>query len=142
MKKTPSLSGVLDAAPLRDIYAKLTGKTLHSEDEIVAASVSAPKLCGVYFLIKNKRVVYVGQSISVWNRISIHAAEGKSFDRAAFIACEKKHLDILEALYIHVLRPSLNGNVSPSGVKAAQLGFHELLDKLTQMLAYHDNPLA
>lgn len=137
MKKRNELKSVLDAAPLRDIYAKLTGKTLHSEDEIVEASVAAPKLCGVYFLIKNKRVVYVGQSISVWNRISIHAAEGKSFDRAAFIACEKKHLDILEALYIHVFRPNLNGNVSPSGVKAAQLGFHELLDKLTQMLAYH-----
>ena len=138
MKKHTPLAGTLDATPLRDIYAKLAGKTLHSEDEIVAASVAAPKLCGVYFLIKNKRVVYVGQSISVWNRISIHAGEGKSFDRAAFIACEKKHLDILEALYIHVFRPSLNGNVSPSGVKAAQLGFHELLDKLTQMLAYHD----
>lgn len=125
----------LDPAQLKDIYAKLTGKTLHTEREIVDSSISAPVLCGVYFLVKNRRVVYVGQSINVWSRIGAHAAEGKPFDRISFIPCEKKHMDVLEALYIHIFRPRLNGNVSPSGVKAAQLGFKELTDKLARMLS-------
>ena len=130
----------IDVSELKNAYSKLTGKTLHTEDEIIAASVVAPKLCGVYFLIHQNKIVYVGQSVNVWSRIGAHAAEGKTFSSASFVVCDKKHLDVVEALYIHTLRPRLNGNVSPSGVKAAQIGFKPLLDKLMESVS--ENALA
>jgi hypothetical protein len=89
---------------------ELTNKTLLSEQEIVDSASKWKRATGVYFLVKGDKVVYVGQSVNVYSRIAQH--QDKDFDRFAFVACDKGLLDNLESLYIHVLKPELNGNIS------------------------------
>ena len=101
----------------------LTGKTLLREDEIVNAANTWKLATGVYFLIDGDKVVYVGQSVNVYARISQH--HDKLFDSFAFIPCKKNLLDSLESLYIHVLRPSLNGNMH--GGKQTPLSLNKLM---------------
>lgn len=122
-----------DQSALSGMIHKLTGQALYSEQEIVSASIVAPKVCGIYFLIYKGSVVYVGQSIHIWSRISQHTAARKSFDRVAFLPCNKEHLDVLESLYIHILRPELNGAVTPWGQKSAPMTFENLLDRLSRV---------
>lgn len=114
------------ASALRGRAMSLAGVTLLTESEIVEQSDSIADCCGVYFLIKNGAVVYVGQSVNVHNRIMEHRA-GKDFDRFAFVACAASALNMLESLYIHVLRPPLNGVMAGSPVAPIRL------DKLIKM---------
>lgn len=102
----------------------LTGKTLLREKEIVDAAVPYVKATGIYFLIHLKKVVYVGQSLNVFSRMNDHA-KSKSFDSFAYIPCSSLLLDKLESLYIHVLRPPLNGEIG--GRKIAPLSLDEVL---------------
>jgi len=103
--------------------AELTKKYLLNEDEIVAASAPWGSQIGVYFLIKSGQVVYVGQSVNVHARIASHT--DKDFDAFAYVPCEQHMLDKLESLYIHCLRPPLNGNYGKA--KAAPLALDALL---------------
>jgi len=115
---------VLDRHELSDKTAlTLTSKVLLSEAEIVSAANSYELSTGVYFLVDGDRVVYVGQSVNVYARISQH--HDKVFDSFAFIPCERDMLNSLESLYIHVLRPPLNGN--QHGGKQAPLSFNKLM---------------
>lgn len=102
----------------------LPAKTLLQEDQIVKGSISIDSLSGVYFLIKQEKVVYVGQSCNIFNRIAGHSS--KDFDSFAYIKCEKQHLDKLESMYIHFLHPELNGNMA-DGTKLAPLTLNFLL---------------
>jgi len=116
-----------DQMPLREVCAKMTGKTLHTETEIVSVSKPYKELCGVYFLVSNDRVVYAGQSVNIPARIATHKTSGKVFDRVAFVECEKDWLNVLESLYIHILRPPLNGDSNTKGLKAAPLSMQDML---------------
>ena len=91
---------------------RLTNKTLLRESEIVAAAAKWHNCTGVYFLIKNGRIVYVGQSFSVFARVNQHKTDRKDFDSMAYVPCDAKDLDILESLYIHMFQPDLNGRVN------------------------------
>ena len=93
---------------MQSLSTKLTGATLLSELAIVSAKLSLPARSGIYFLIKGMKVVYVGQSRSVFSRVSDHL-KTKDFDGFSYIECHESILDILESLYIHVLSPPLNG---------------------------------
>jgi hypothetical protein len=120
--------GILERHELSDKTAlTLTSKVLLSEAEIVGAANSWELATGVYFLVGGDKVVYVGQSVNVYARIAYHT--DKVFDSFAFIPCGKEMLDSLESLYIHVLRPPLNGDMR--GGKQAPLS----LNKLTRILA-------
>jgi hypothetical protein len=111
-------------------YAKaLTGSTLLTESEIVSNCSRFAECCGVYFLIKAGRVVYVGQSVNVYGRIYQHLV-GKDFDSFAYVPCETESLDILESLYIHVLRPPLNGE--QCGAPVAPIRLNKLIKMATR----------
>lgn len=114
----------------------MVSQPIANEREIVAASSADIPMSGVYFLIREKRIVYVGQSVSVLGRIGNHAAEGvKDFDSYAFIECKKENLNILESIYIHILSPEYNGNAI-GGSKVAPVGkgeLHSLLSSLSAM---------
>lgn len=101
----------------------LESSGIYSEDELVATSVPIPASSGVYFLIKNEAVVYVGQSLNVHARIRQHLAT-KCFDRVNIIACEPGELNRLESMYIRRLKPVLN-LVGKSG--ADEFGLQEEL---------------
>lgn len=107
------------------VSAEITNKTLLSADEIVKSSQSWDKAMGVYFLIDQNEIVYVGQSVNIYSRITQHAVD-KIFDRYAFVPCLKEHLDKLESLYIHFLQPKLNG-FNTNGIIAAPLKLSDLL---------------
>lgn len=87
---------------------------IYSEDELVGTSIPTPETSGIYFLIQNGSVVYVGQSNNVHRRISEHLTS-KCFDRVNVIECPASELDRVEALYIRRLKPILNA-VGKSGV--------------------------
>ena len=96
----------LDA--MSELANKVTGKTLISAETIVEAAKPWQRFTGVYFLIANKTIVYVGQSVNVYARLGSHG--NKKFDSFAVITCPEEHLDMLESLYIHLLNPVLNGH--------------------------------
>ena len=104
-------------------------KNLYSEQEIVASSrlySDLDRACGVYFLIDQGEVVYVGQSVNVFSRMREHC-KSKSFNSYSYINCPREDLDILESLYIHVLRPPLQGRSSQGDSLAAPISLSRLL---------------
>ncbi len=106
------------------LHGALMQKSMATTEEIVAASAPHSVRCGVYFLVKDEKVIYVGQSVNVASRITAHGWMG--FDRVAFIPCEPHQLNMLESLYIHALRPTNNGDL-PGGAKMAPMSFEEIL---------------
>jgi len=65
-------------------------------------------ITGIYFLIKNGQVSYVGQSTNILIRLKSHASMGVDFDEYRFIACPKSHLNRMERRYIVEFNPPLN----------------------------------
>ena len=88
---------------------KLPNDVLLTLDQIRAASKSPPKRrwCGVYFLFCGEELIYVGQSVDVLSRLTNH--RNKGFDRYSVILCEPEELTDLEAAYILLFKPRLNG---------------------------------
>jgi hypothetical protein len=67
---------------------------------------------GIYFLKRDKVVVYVGQSVGLGARISSHMMEGqKKFDEVVIFYCDAKELNHWEGFFIRLLRPEYNGGV-------------------------------
>jgi hypothetical protein len=100
---------------------------LYREEEIVGSKLAYEGSSGVYFLIKDDRVVYVGQSVNVFVRIS-HHVQHKDFDSYAYVNCPRDKLDILESLYIHALSPPLQGKNSHDEGYSAPIGLPRLLE--------------
>jgi len=70
---------------------------------------------GVYFLVQDDEVVYVGQSVNPLARISTHVKEKAGmFNKFYFLAVPKHMLDSVEGGFIKLLKPKLNGNPGPS----------------------------
>lgn len=106
------------------VSAALTNKILLDGEQIAKLALPWEKSSGVYFLVQGEEVVYVGQSVNIYSRIAQHP--DKKFDKYAFVPCEVKLLDKLESLYIHTLKPRLNGNVTKLE-KTAPISFDKLL---------------
>jgi len=115
----------------QDISCKLTGHKIQGASAIIDASKHFnPDSCtGVYFLIKQCEIVYVGQSVNVFNRIGNHRGI-KDFDAFSYIECPKNQLDVLESIYIHFLNPKYNGMSGTSNRVSAPLPFEEILNRI------------
>lgn len=111
---------------MHDLSSGLTDKRLLTAKEIVKSSGKTPHLTGVYFLIKDGVVVYVGQSVNIISRVAYHVSY-KEFDRFAFVRCSKEGLDVLESLYIHFLQPELNGLLNGDNGQRAPLSLAALI---------------
>lgn len=80
----------------------------------LSAEVAFPPLTeqattGVYLLLFEGEVVYVGQAVDMRRRIGQHLADAnKQFDGVRFLPCKLVHLDKLEARYIRAFKPRLN----------------------------------
>lgn len=82
---------------------------------------------GVYFLVLQSKVVYVGQSRQPRARVSFHTQEGtKKFDDAWIRYCDPSELDTLESMFIHQLRPEYNCTL-PTGEKLAPRSLEQTL---------------
>lgn len=69
--------------------------------------MSIPVQSGIYFLIREGVIVYVGKSGNVYRRVSDHT-KTKEFDRISVIECSAESLDALERVYIKKFKPVLN----------------------------------
>ncbi len=74
------------------------------------------KQSGIYFLCKSGKVVYVGQSSNLVQRIGKHLAQGrKNFDSYHYIIIEH-NLDNVEANYIVTLQPKYNKKLPKNSI--------------------------
>ena len=87
--------------------------SLVPKSDLIEKSLSYGDACGVYFLIKDKSIVYIGQSVNIANRVAQH--RDKDFDSVSYVSCKKSELDILESLYILAYSPPLNGTAGGNG---------------------------
>jgi len=69
---------------------------------------------GIYFLIRNSKVVYVGQSRDIDRRIASHKLD-KIFTSYRYILCDEDRLLHYEKRLIRLFRPELNG--TPGGAR-------------------------
>lgn len=96
-------------APKRAIRAIKDTPRLREKLALSATPVVNREVCGVYFLLRDREVVYVGQSVNVLGRLATHISDGtKRFDRWCYITAKKDELDELEGFYITLLRPEHN----------------------------------
>jgi hypothetical protein len=97
---------------LRDDHGVQMITDLLCEAEIIAASipVAGPR-CGIYFLIRDGRVMYVGQSVNIDARIATHyRSPRRKFDGWHWLPCEPSALDALERRYLDALLPPWNAD--------------------------------
>ncbi len=92
MKEKPEYMTSMDLADLKSKY----NLELLNDDPII----------GIYFLIHNGEIIYVGQSKDIHNRITQH--RDKSFDDVFFIRYIKDELTIKEEFFVQSLTPLLN----------------------------------
>lgn len=83
-----------------------TAELLGSE-EIIHKKKPVETLCGVYFLINNDEIVYVGQSVNIWSRLSQHKKD-KEFSHFHWIPVQNSYLEIVENDYIIKFNPIYN----------------------------------
>lgn len=75
---------------------------------------------GVYLLLRNDVVVYVGSSNNVSSRVGDHVRErgrsyGKDFDSVVYLPCDADRRLLIEGALIRLLRPERNGNAPADG---------------------------
>jgi predicted DNA-binding transcriptional regulator AlpA len=70
--------------------------------------IEVPEVSGIYFLIQEGEVIYVGQSHNVASRIIGH--KNKTFDRAFVLPCPPSKMNETEAAFIGIFKPKLNMN--------------------------------
>lgn len=88
--------------------------------EVTDGSIPASVTCGIYFLIRAEKIVYVGQSTNVLRRISRHMDNRVEFDSFSITPCQREQLNELEAIYITAFYPHLNTSLGakPRGIVA------------------------
>lgn len=130
LKEVDFLSGNLsDISPV----LKQMNFSLVPVSEIVRKSSNYGNVCGVYFLIKDSEIVYIGQSINIAARITSH--KDKEFDNVSYVTCKRSELDILESLYIIAYNPVLNGEVKAGGGVTVRACTPISLDNIIRMFS-------
>jgi hypothetical protein len=64
------------------------------------------RVSGIYFLIRDSEIVYVGKSANVLDRLSKHIEKG--FDSFSIVECSWKDMRMLEPHFIYKFSPPLN----------------------------------
>jgi len=63
----------------------------------------------VYFLCKDKKVVYIGQTVDLYDRINSHLRDGrKEFDEVYYVSIPTSELSKVESAFIKVFKPKYN----------------------------------
>ena len=70
--------------------------------------------CGVYFLVQDQSIAYIGQSVHAASRLVNHSRE-KEFNAAYFLPVPRCELDRIEGALIRFFEPPLNGRVKVGG---------------------------
>lgn len=87
----------------------------------------------VYFLCRDNKVVYVGQSKTPATRIAVHdSSSEKVFDRVYILPTPDYQLDYVESAFIHHLKPEYNGK-NTNGVYAAPVAAAKIKHSITEI---------
>ena len=92
------------------------------------------KKTGVYFLLNEGEIVYIGQSTDMDSRCVIHERD-KIFDSTFYIECESRDMDLIESLMIHHYEPAENKNHAHHGEKCAPMRISKMKDSLNKHFA-------
>jgi excinuclease UvrABC nuclease subunit len=86
---------------------------IQSEKErLIAEAVTCTAIRGIYFLIKDRELIYVGQAVNIYNRVASHKSQGViDFDSYNWIECNVPDLTAVEVEYILAFRPRLNQRI-------------------------------
>ena len=88
------------------------GPGLLSLEQILGMAKEIPDEPGVYFLIEENKIVYIGQSISPMVRVGNHLGDKtiyrKYFTHVAILPVNEKDLYAVESAYIEHYRPKHN----------------------------------
>ena len=77
-----------------------------------SSKVNRTIIRGIYFLLKDNEIVYVGQSDNVMKRISAHiVADEKMFDSYCVLPVKEGDLNDIEARYIWEFAPRHNKSI-------------------------------
>ncbi len=82
-------------------------KLLNKEGVLNLQKYNPNRFCGVYFLLHQHDIVYVGSSICVYSRVQEHL-KTKIFDSFVFIHTDKDNRLQIEELYINKFLPKYN----------------------------------
>jgi hypothetical protein len=97
--------------------ADATGAHPSMEQIITSAQPVGSIKTGIYFLIRDGRITYVGQGRHIALRIAIHA-KTKRFDSWAWLPCGVGDLLRMERHYIEVLMPEDNRDTKTARIRA------------------------
>ena len=98
--------------------------------EILDIAQPVAKMCGIYFLIRDDQVIYIGKSNDVYSRVSEHRARGREFTKFSVVPCDPAHLSDIEAAYIKLFKPVGNRTHTPKKSKARLP--REMLSRMVQ----------
>lgn len=89
--------------------------------DIIGGAVHLPQRHGIYFLIRDGEVKYVGKSADVLGRIQHHTDSGWIFDSINAVFCKKEDMTDLEKTYIEAFMPDWNQQIGgpAKGMKIA-----------------------
>jgi hypothetical protein len=74
----------------------------------------------IYFLCRERKVVYVGQTTDLLQRIIGHASKDKDFDKIFHYDVEiTSDIDVLERVFIKIFQPALNKTHHPLSGKSS-----------------------
>jgi hypothetical protein len=89
--------------------------------QILSIAKPIDVICGIYFLISDDEIVYIGQSINVISRVASHKKD-KEFDSFSYVEVPKDGLSLFEAAYIDAYKPKLNERFYPDVARLYRLG--------------------
>jgi len=91
------------------IKTNVPGQLSQIEDLYEVDIDSLCDVSGIYFLCFNEEVIYVGQSVSIGNRVMTHKrSKVNKFNKVFFIFCPKHQLDYFESYFINLFNPKNN----------------------------------
>jgi excinuclease UvrABC nuclease subunit len=73
--------------------------------------IEVKKIIGIYFLLNNGIIIYIGQSTNILTRVVDHS-RNKIFTHYGYIECSEIDLNYLEKKMIQKYKPSLNKSLN------------------------------
>lgn len=113
--KYPEFGGKTPITWLRNYWPNMRytpDQILASADDYPACANDGQDHCGIYFLITDDVIRYVGQAKQVFARLRQHFYN-KPFEKVFTFEAPSILLDTIEAAYIHKLKPEWNTKIPP-----------------------------
>lgn len=115
----------------KNAFNYLTNETLDLIDSLSKVNFDdLPKFekieikVGIYFLLKNNEIVYVGKTINLEQRIMSHQMNNKKdFDNFLFFKVDSEKLDLCERYFINKLKPIYNNDSLTKKLRTNEIQF-------------------